>query len=277
MEVAISGSHPNSFTIGERLCGVFIPLIGFVETLFMVITQCIVGSDSWRDRNYGDFDEISQIFSHDCTLKSTKREAMASYDGYESLAKTTHFTTNEVEALYELFKKVSSSIINDGLIHKEELHLALFNSKSCKNLFLDRVFHIFDQKKNGVIEFEEFIHALSVFHPYAPLEEKIDFSFKMYDLRQTGFIEREEVEQMVIAILIESDIKMPKKRFDELIDEVTFSDADADSDGKINKEEWHAYVSRNPSLLRNMTLSDLKEVTTTFPSFVFNTDVEDIH
>lgn len=41
-------------------------------------------------------------------------------------------------------------------------------------LFCLQVFDIFDEKKNGVIEFEEFIHALNVFHPYASVEEKID-------------------------------------------------------------------------------------------------------
>ncbi|QHO09039.1 Calcineurin B-like protein [Arachis hypogaea] len=29
-------------------------------------------------------------------------------------------------------------------------------------------------KKETVIEFEEFMHALSIFHPYASLEKKID-------------------------------------------------------------------------------------------------------
>lgn len=72
-------------------------------------------------------------------------------------------------------------------------------------------------------------------------------AFKLYDLRQTGFIEREE----------------------------TFVDADADRDGKINKKDWKDFAIRHPSLLKNMTLPYLKDVTAAFPSFVFNTQVED--
>uniref|UniRef100_A0A8R7U8P3 Calcineurin B-like protein n=1 Tax=Triticum urartu TaxID=4572 RepID=A0A8R7U8P3_TRIUA len=161
----------------------------------------------------------------DCAFSSSpsprKREQRA--QGYEEpavLAAKTSFMVNEVEELYELYKKLSFSIFKDDLIHKEEFRLALFRTSKGVNLFADRVFDLFDLKCNGVIEFGEFVRSLSIFHPKAPESEKTAFAFKLYDLRGTGYIEKQELREMVVVLLDEFDLCLSDSAVEEIVDNV---------------------------------------------------------
>ncbi|GAU35963.1 hypothetical protein TSUD_207670 [Trifolium subterraneum] len=204
--------------------------------------------------------------------KKGKEKKLPGLNDPRILAAETIFSVNEVEALAELFRTMSESIVPDGKISKEEFKLALFENSQQENVLADRIFTVFDKKKKGKLDFEDFIRSMSFFHPDTPLNDKIDFSFKVYDLNNNGFIEREEVRQMLTASEISKP--MPDESVEHVIDK-TFLEADLNRDGQIDPDEWRTFVTNNQTVINYMTVPNLRDITTLFPDFIWKTVVQD--
>lgn len=210
---------------------------------------------------------FSPATDHQATATDSSSSTVPSH---EQLAAQTHFSVDEVYALEELFESLSNSIHRDGVIHKDEFAYALFKAQNHSNIFAEKVFELFDTKKNDVIGFDEFVGALSVFHPKAPLQEKANFAFRIYDLDNTGHIERGEIQRFLVALLKDNPaIDLDDAHLNALIDR-TFKEADLAGDGHISPEEWQILVHKHPNMINYMTLPVLKELTKKYPSFVFN-------
>ena len=170
----------------------------------------------------------------------------------------THFTEQEIVTLYEHFKAISSSELDDGVIDKNEFLRAVgFHDR--RSLFMEQMFEIFDGNSDGNISFMEFLQGLSVLSTKGTLAEKLDFSFRVYDFDKDGLISRDELERMLLASLAENELVLSKENADLLVAK-TFEEGDLDGDGFINFEEYRALVEKHPSMLRAINVNVSGEI-----------------
>jgi serine/threonine-protein phosphatase 2B regulatory subunit len=161
------------------------------------------------------------------------------------------FTEAELAALKLRFKEIAGIDTDDDVIDKKEFLKIL---KFEDSLFTDRVFSMFDTDQNGTITQEEFIEGLAMLSPNGSLKDKIQLSFRMWDLNNNGVIEKDELKKLMQSSMDASSLLISDEQVEKLID-ATFGLADCDNSGAITLQEYEKLVHSFPSMIVNMTLN----------------------
>ena len=186
----------------------------------------------------------------------SKQKGKFSRTDIENLAKFTHFSADQVQFLYDRFKKLSNSESKDNRISFREFQqaLGLPNTE-----FTSRIFSAFDSDNSNQIEFDEFILGLSAMSENATIEEKAKFCFNVYDIDGNHTIDKSELKQILsYSLKSNSQIQIPDETLDKIVDE-TFSQVDENNDGSISLSEFTQAAKNNPSILKCVNI-DLSSV-----------------
>lgn len=111
----------------------------------------------------------------------------------------------------------------------------------------DYVFDAYDRDKNGVIDFKEFMTTLSI-TCRGDIREKLKWVFDMYDADRSNYLNRDEVNKVIVAIFrMKGNDAVEEMAFIQTLE--IFKKLDKDNDGLITKEEFCKTAASEKSIL----------------------------
>eukprot|EP01087_Luapelamoeba_hula_P014023 TRINITY_DN4046_c2_g1_i1.p1 TRINITY_DN4046_c2_g1~~TRINITY_DN4046_c2_g1_i1.p1 ORF type:complete len:189 (-),score=62.17 TRINITY_DN4046_c2_g1_i1:131-697(-) len=186
-------------------------------------------------------------------MGNSQQGASLKKEDLDELTKHTHFDPKELSAMYKQFKKETPN----GFIDKSEFREVMKQMGVVDSFLQDLIFNVFDENKDGAIDFPEFVNALSVMTRGYP-DEKLEFSFKMYDTSGKGYITKEEMTKIMDSFykLVGPLVTFSGKKFEshqQLVEEF-FEQIDTSGVGRITLEEYKAGAHKNPDIIQGLKL-----------------------
>ncbi|NXN39332.1 GUC1C protein, partial [Rhinoptilus africanus] len=142
-------------------------------------------------------------------------------------------------------------------LHEFKKLLGLQGLDQQGDIYIKRVFDIFDLNQDGFIDFLEFIAAINLVIR-GKIDQKLKWYFKLYDADGNGCIDKKELLSIFTAIqAINGHTNMSAEEFTNMV----FQKIDVNNDGELTLEEFISGVERDEDLMELITKSfDLSNV-----------------
>ncbi|KAM5301862.1 A-type potassium channel modulatory protein KCNIP1 isoform 1-T1 [Glossophaga mutica] len=175
-------------------------------------------------------------------------------EGLEQLEAQTNFTKRELQVLYRGFKNECPS----GVVNEETFKqiYAQFFPHGDASTYAHYLFHAFDTTRTGSVKFEDFVTALSILLR-GTVHEKLRWTFNLYDINKDGYINKEEMMDIVKAIydmmgkytypVLKEDT--PRQHVD-----VFFQKMDKNKDGIVTLDEFLESCQEDDNIMRSLQL-----------------------
>lgn len=203
-----------------------------------------------------DLDSL-ELFYLNSELEDLETPPRYRPDSLEALCKATRFTQAEIKRIYRGFKAECPT----GVVKEETfkmIYAQFFPQGANTSQYAHYVFNTLDQDHSGLISFEDFVQNLSILSR-GSLDEKLRWTFNLYDINGDGYITREEMTDIVSAIY-----DLMGKLAEPCIDEDTvkekvdriFQKMDKNQDGVVTFEEFLECCHKDKDISTSMAVFD---------------------
>ncbi|KAM9495662.1 A-type potassium channel modulatory protein KCNIP1 isoform 1-T1 [Clarias gariepinus] len=175
-------------------------------------------------------------------------------EGLEQLKAQTNFSKRELQELYRGFKNECPS----GVVNEETFKqiYSQFFPQGDASTYAHYLFNAFDSGQSGSIKFEDFVTALSILLR-GSTQEKLQWTFNLYDINRDGYINKEEMTDIVSAIYDMMGkytypalkIDTPKQHVDAF-----FQKMDKNRDGVVTLDEFILSCQEDDNIMKSLQL-----------------------
>ncbi|KAL7676717.1 hypothetical protein ACOME3_002964 [Neoechinorhynchus agilis] len=181
---------------------------------------------------------LQRSSAKDCESRTDESASFLSQEDVDFLSRQTGLTVEQVRIAHTEFHRISSA----GRLTQSQfrqLYKLLIKQDTDERVeaISSITFRAFDHDRSGYIEFGEFLVGFAIACK-GDLKSRLSYAFDCYDANYSTYIEKDEIQPVLVAMLQLLGIQHPEDyEMEKMVCEI-MDIVDSSQDGRISKQEF---------------------------------------